>query len=261
MRYQPIFAKAALGCFLLGFAVALAACLGTRLDFWTYALGVKILVPGVAIGAAGLVCGVIWIWRALAANNSLGWRIGTVGLAGSLLLVGIPADHLWLAYSLPPIHDISSDIGDAPQFHTLLAWRKGAPNPARYDGPVIVTYGGDRVTTALAQKYAYPDIKPLELLAGRMPQKEFIAKYFWRALNAVNALNWQVASFDFKTGRIEATDTSFWFGIVSDIAIRVRPAGAIGVRIDIRSKSRVGEADMGRNAAIVREFLQKERGG
>ncbi|MDE2495801.1 MAG: DUF1499 domain-containing protein [Alphaproteobacteria bacterium] len=261
MRYQPFLARVSLGCFLLGAAVALTACLGTRLGSWPYALGLRILAPGVAVGAVGLVGGFVWIWRALAANNSLGWRCGIAGLFGSLLLVGIPADHLWLHYSLPPIHDVSTDIGDAPQFHSLLAWRKGAPNPATYDGPVIVTYNGERVTTALAQKYAYPDIKPLELLAGRMPPKEFFAKYFWRALNAVNALDWQVASFDLKTGRIEATDTGFWFGVVSDIVIRVRPAGAIGVRIDIRSKSRVGTADMGRNAEIVREFLEKEKGG
>ncbi|MDE2498722.1 MAG: DUF1499 domain-containing protein [Alphaproteobacteria bacterium] len=260
MRYQPILAKAALGCFVAGAAIALAACFGTRLGFWSYALGVKILVPGVTVGGVGLVSGVMWIWRALAANNSLGLRAGLVGLIGSLLLVGIPVDHVWLAYSLPPIHDISTDIGDAPQFHTLLAWRKGAPNPAGYDGPDIVTYGGDQMPTALAQKYAYQDIKPLERLRGNATLKEFYAKYFWRALNAVNALDWQVASFDFKTGRIEATDSSFWFGIVSDIVIRVRPAGTYGVRIDIRSKSRVGRRDMGRNADIVREFLDKEKG-
>jgi hypothetical protein len=88
-------------------------------------------------------------------------------------------------------------------------------------------------------------------------EKEFYAKMFWRALNTVNALDWQVASFDFKSGRIEATDTSFWFGIVSDIAIRVRPAGAIGVRIDIRAKSRTGGADAGRNAEIIRDFLPR----
>ena len=257
MRYQPILAKAAFGGFLLGLAVALAAAFGTRLGFWNYALGLKLLVPGVAIGSVALACGALWIARALAANNSLGWRLGGIGLVGSLLLVGIPADNLWHRYTLPPIHDISTDIGEAPQFHTLLAWRKGAPNPASYDGPVVVRYGGERVTTALAQKYAYPDIRSVERLKGQFSEKEFYGKMFWRALNTVNALDWRVASFDFKSGRIEATDTSFWFGIVSDIAIRVRPAGAIGVRIDIRAKSRTGGADAGRNAEIIRDFLPR----
>ena len=257
MRYQPILAKAAFAGFLAGLAVALTASFGTRLGFWDYALGVKILVPGVAIGAVALASAIAWIARALTANESLGWRLGSIGLAGSVLLVGIPADNLWHRMTLPPIHDVSTDIGDAPQFHTLLAWRKGAANPASYDGPVVVTYGGERVTTSLAQKYAYPDVKPVERLKGQFTEKEFYGKMFWRALNTVNALDWRVASFDFKSGRIEATDTSFWFGIVSDIAIRVRPAGAIGVRIDIRAKSRTGGADAGRNAEIIRDFLPR----
>lgn len=257
MRYQPILAKIAFGGFLLGLAVALAAAFGTRLGYWDYAYGMKLLIPGVAVGVAALGCAVAWIARALAANNSLGWRLGSVGLLGSALLTGIPADNLWLSYSRPPIHDISTDIGDAPQFHTLLAWRKGAPNPPGYDGPIVVSFGGERVTTALAQKYAYIDIKPVERLRGNFTEKEFYAKMFWRALNTVNAFDWKVAAFDFKEGRIEATDASLWFGVVSDIVIRIRPAGTWGVRIDIRAKSRVGTSDMGRNAELIRDFLPR----
>ena len=47
----------------------------------------------------------------------------------------------------------------------------------------------------------------------------------------------------------------------SDIVIRVRPAGAIGVRVDIRAKSRIGEADRGHNAELIRDFLTKVKGG
>ncbi len=260
MRYQSIFAKTALGFFVLGLVIALAASFGTRLGYWDYTLGVKILIPGVAAGAIGLLCGLVWIWRALEGNDSTGWRLGAAGLIGSALVVGIPANSLWLSYSLPPIHDISTDIGDAPQFHTLLAWRDGAPNPPDYDGPNLVTFGGKRMTTALAQKYAYVDIKPEQRLRGHLTEKEFYAKMFWRALNTVNGLDWQVASFDFKKGRIEATSTSFWFGVVSDIVIRIRPSGTWGVLIDIRAKSRVGTSDMGRNAELIHDFLPRIKG-
>ncbi|MDE2184180.1 MAG: DUF1499 domain-containing protein [Alphaproteobacteria bacterium] len=255
MRHQPLLAKISLAAFVAGFLCALTASLGTRFGLWDYTLGLKILMPAVAVGCIGLVAGLAWIWRALAINNSEGWRYGAIGLIGSALLVGIPADYLWLSVSLPPIHDVSTDIGDAPKFETLLSWRKDAPNPASYDGPAIVAYDGVKMTTALAQKYAYPDIKPLERLKMQYTWKEFYGKMFWRALNLANAFGWQIAAFDYKTGRIEATDTSFWFGVTSDIVIRIRPAGALGVRIDIRSKSRVGQADCGRNAEIIRPFL------
>jgi hypothetical protein len=40
----------------------------------------------------------------------------------------------------------------------------------------------------------------------------------------------------------------------------VKPAGKIGVRIDIRAKSRTGVSDAGRNAELVRDFLAREDG-
>ncbi|MGZ5999862.1 MAG: DUF1499 domain-containing protein [Rhizomicrobium sp.] len=48
--------------------------------------------------------------------------------------------------------------------------------------------------------------------------------------------------------------------MTSDIAIRVKPAGKIGARLDIRSKSRIGENDMGMNAAIVRDYIKAVQG-
>lgn len=261
MRHQPILGKISFAAFLLGLAIALVACAGTRTHFWELDFGIKLLAPGLVAGAIALVCGIAWLWRALAMNNSLGWRLGGIGLVGSAILIGIPANHIWHVYTLPPIHDISTDIGDAPEFHTLLGWRKGAPNPAGYDGPAVVTFGEEKMTTSLAQKNAYPDIKSLELLAGKTPQREFVAKFFWRGLNAVNALGWTVASYDVKRGRIEATSATLWFGNTSDIVIRVKPAGQIGVRIDIRAKSRQGISDAGRNAELIRDFLSRERRG
>jgi hypothetical protein len=261
MRYQSTFASVSLIGFSLGAVVALTACFGAHFGgYWDYQTGIRILTPGVYVGAVALLSGLIWLTRALRANTAEAGRIGAAGLVGSLLLVGIPLHHLWLNFSLPKIHDVSTDIGDAPRFGDLLALRRGAPNPPDYDGPQVIRYDGERMTVANAQKNAYQDIKPLERLAGQTPQKEFIKKYFWRSLNAVNALGWQVAGYDIKAGRIEATDSSFWFGVVSDIVIRVRPAGAIGVRVDIRAKSRAGRSVHGRNAELVRDFVQFVKG-
>jgi uncharacterized protein (DUF1499 family) len=62
---------------------------------------------------------------------------------------------------------------------------------------------------------------------------------------------------DEKNLRIEATDKSFWFGRISDIVIRVRPAGTIGSRVDVRSESREGERDHGRNVARLKAFFRE----
>ena len=59
-------------------------------------------------------------------------------------------------------------------------------------------------------------------------------------------------------GRIEATDTTFWFGFKDDVVIRIQPAEA-GSRVDVRSTSRVGVGDLGVNAARIRRFLERLR--
>jgi len=56
--------------------------------------------------------------------------------------------------------------------------------------------------------------------------------------------------------RIEASDTTFWYGFTDDVVIRVRAAAdGAGSRIDVRSLSRVGRSDVGKNAARIRAFI------
>ena len=61
---------------------------------------------------------------------------------------------------------------------------------------------------------------------------------------------------DAAAGRIEATDTTFWFGFEDDVVIRVEADGA-GSRVDVRSVSRGGVGDVGANARRIRAYLQK----
>jgi uncharacterized protein (DUF1499 family) len=70
------------------------------------------------------------------------------------------------------------------------------------------------------------------------------------------AMGWEVVARAPADGRIEAIDTSKWFGLRDDIVVRIRPEGT-GSRIDIRSKSRLGRADLGANAQRIRVFMSK----
>jgi uncharacterized protein (DUF1499 family) len=63
-----------------------------------------------------------------------------------------------------------------------------------------------------------------------------------------------VVAADPAAGRIEATATTFWFGFVDDVVVRVRPAAGGGSRIDVRSVSRVGKSDVGANAKRIRAY-------
>ncbi len=78
---------------------------------------------------------------------------------------------------------------------------------------------------------------------------------FEAALATARDLGWKVIDSDASTGRIEATDQTFWYGFIDDIVVRITPSAADGARVDIRSVSRVGKSDIGTNARRVRKFL------
>ncbi len=59
-----------------------------------------------------------------------------------------------------------------------------------------------------------------------------------------------------RTGIIEATDTTTWFGFRDDVVIRVTDEGSERL-VDIRSKSRVGGSDLGTNAERIRKFIEE----
>jgi len=247
-----------LACFVLGAAVSLGASYGTRFGLWDYPTGLKLLAPGFLLGLAGSAAGALWLARALIGNNSAGWKLGVVGLAGSLLVIFVPLNELRLYLVSPPIHDISTDPEFPPRFVALLPLRAGAPNGPDYDGANIVTVDGKRTTVAAAQKKAYPDIKPYFALLGAANHHPQTTQ-FWRAFERAKSEGFDIVAFSEKDGTIEATHTSFWFGLVQDIAIRARAAGRIGARVDIRVKSRTGENDAGTAAALVRSYLQAMR--
>ncbi len=253
MRTQNFAARLAFAAVLLSGAVALTASIGTRLGLWSYKVGVPLIYPAAGIGAVALIAGLFWAISALRSNSSEGARFGVIGLLGAIAVFGASGNYVRLELTAPPIHDISTDIGNAPAFHALLALRKDAENGPEYDGPKVVRFRGKAITVAALQKKYYGEV---------IPFAQFIkpAKLFYRALAVANADGWHVVDVDEKDGRIEAWDTTFWFGFVDDIVIRVRTAGKLGARLDIRSKSRVGVSDLGSNASRLRAFLKRLKG-
>ena len=77
-----------------------------------------------------------------------------------------------------------------------------------------------------------------------------------KSREVLQSMDLEIISVDFEGGRLEAVETSFWFGFKDDIVVRVQEAPN-GVRIDVRSKSRVGQSDLGVNAKRVLAFTKK----
>jgi uncharacterized protein (DUF1499 family) len=187
-------------------------------------------------GMAALMLGVIG--AIIAARRPARGR-GAAIAAILIVVTGLAVPALWLrrASRVPRIHDITTDTDRPPVFVAVVPLRTGARNPVEYGGSDI----------AAQQRQGYPDIAPLTLA---VPPKEA----FDRALAAARSLGWEIVASDPASGRIEATDTTFWFGFKDDIVVRVAAAPG-GSRVDVRSLSRVGVSDVGTNAARIRKYL------
>ena len=227
-------------------AVAVAALVmllssgpGSRLELWPWQTGLALLQWAAYTGLAGAGAAFVLIVLLVVPRWRVRPWVPVLALCIALAAAAPPLILLQQAEAVPPIHDITTDTFDPPQFVALAELRAAAPNGAKYGGPEI----------AAQQQKAYPDIKSLIL-------KEPPQKAMQSAIDAARSRGWEIVSSDAPTGRIEATYTTRWFGFKDDIVVRVRPEGG-GSRIDVRSASRVGVSDIGANAERVRGYLAR----
>lgn len=230
--------------------IALAAPAGVWLGLWDFRTGFRLLFSfanswGLAVAIAAALTGiaVIVAGRAFAARGAA--KSGVLAIVGALIALagwGIPESYR-PREDVPPIHDISTDTDDPPAFVAVL--------PLRVDAANTVEYGrsSDMTPDRLAEltRAAYPD-----LTTRFFPEPP--EQIFERALAAVERLGWERVAAVPDEGRIEATDTTFWFRFKDDIVIRIRPADG-GSEVDARSVSRVGVGDAGTNARRLRRFF------
>ena len=251
MKFLGVAGRLAFAAFLAALLIGLTASFGTRLGYWNYRVGLYEIFPfSIYVGVIALVVGLVWVVTALVANKATAARYGLTGFVGAIIVLVVPLSDYLASYSKPPIHDISTDVEHPPEFVSLVLQRQGASNPPDYDGPTHVTMDGKSYTVTQLQKKYYADIHSIGRL-GISPEQ-----LFNHALAAARGLGWTIVAVAPDEGRIEATYTSFFFGFVSDIVIRVRPSG-LGARIDIRAKSRVGQGDGGTNAALIRAYMKR----
>jgi uncharacterized protein (DUF1499 family) len=218
---------------------AAASGLGYRAGLWHFRAG--FLVLRVAFFAA-LVAAALSLLGLLLSRGARQTLIPA--LAGLIIALGfayVPWTWKQTAEALPYIHDISTDTDNPPELVAAAKLRKEGEHPVAYDGPEV----------AAQQKQAYPDLAPAVFTAPK-------DQVFEAARKAVEAMGMKVSDADPAAGRLEATQTSFWYGFTDDMVIRVVDTGQ-GTRVDVRSKSRVGRSDIGQNAKRIRTFLARLR--
>lgn len=228
----------------LGLAVAsllslLASGPGYRLGIWQFKTGISLVKAAGYIGAAAMIVCLagLAVWQAKLFPQGL--TPAAVGLVISAAVLGMTLKWKHNLDSVPYIHDISTDTENPPHFVAVLPLRIDADNSAEYGGPDL----------ARQQKKGYPDLKPG--FVSRPP----VAAY-GEALQAAKDMGWKIVASEPQTMRIEATDTTPWFGFKDDIVVRLSP-DQTGSRIDVRSVSRVGKSDVGTNARRISTYLTR----
>ena len=256
---RKFWVRAALLVSLLVPIYFLAAALGTRFGLLDWRVGFGALTyqwgPRVLMGAAGFAA--IGLLLALVVPPfGRGWRMGLVALLIPAIGLGY---GLYVRHSMagvPPIHDITTDLSDPPEFsERVVAARASVPcgnglelltaRVAEVADPACALIPPGPPVVEL-HRAAYADLTPIEMPAPPDQAYEL-------ALAVARAQGWTLGMQDKEAGRFEATQRSFWYGFTDDIAVRVRPMHQ-GSVADVRSVSRVGISDMGANAKRIRAF-------
>lgn len=223
-------------CSVIAVILLLASGFGTRFDLWQFRTGISIFKFAAYCGVGCAVLSILTGTLAIRKRRYSGVLLSIVALACAVLAFGVPYSWKLKAERYPRIHDISTDVDNPPRFVAILPLR---PGPSDYPG----------VAVAAQQLKAYPDLRTLVLPVSK-------DQAFQAALDAANSMGWKIVAAVPAEGRIEATDTTAWFGFKDDIVVRIVPAGSRSL-VDVRSVSRVGISDLGTNARRVRAFLAK----
>ncbi|WP_298257955.1 DUF1499 domain-containing protein [uncultured Litoreibacter sp.] len=143
--------------------------------------------------------------------------------------------------SYPLLNDVATDLDTPTAFTAALH----APVNASRD----MTYPE---SFKLKVRNRYPNVRPLIL-------DEPADQAFDRVINLVKSRpNWRITHQDPAAKIIEAEAVTSFLGFVDDVVIQVSPQQGAS-RVDMRSKSREGAVDAGKNAKRIEKFLKQLR--
>lgn len=196
---------------------------------------------GFYVALAGIALGIATILPTRPGDRRRGFVAAFLAVLVGGAAAWMPLTLFLRAQQSPELNDISTDTANPPPLVATLPLRTAASNPATWPGG----------HTPVLQRDAYPDIGPVVLA---LPP----AEAFKRVEAVAAAMGWSIVARVPAEGRLEAVATTSWFGFRDDVVVRVRPDGS-GSRIDIRSKSRDGQSDLGVNARRIREFMMRLR--
>ncbi len=221
---------------ILALLVSVGGAFVAGLDLIPKLAGLGSIFVGALMAILGSVFGLV----AVVLNGKYKAGLMTTAVAGLLLSgghAGFFGSRAMVSQSVPPIHDISTNLVSPPDFVKLKL---------RSDNLVGV---GSVEKWRELHRAAYDDIKPIIIIKP-------VAQVLGNAERLAAERGWAVAVADPVEGRLEATASVSLIKFQDDVVVRaVATADGKGTQVDMRSVSRIGIGDLGVNAKRVREFL------
>ncbi len=231
---------------LFGAALIVIGVLAHRLFGMATPIALNLFKAGFVAAAAALLAGCVSIaviWR----HGSPGGVATGFGIAVALAVFAWPLAYLPSFEGNPRINDVTTDTQSPPRFVALAKARSAGSNSVTHPGAAFTA----------AQAAAYPDLRPYVLDRSAEEAHELVLA----ALRSRN-LRFKTVSEEPPKGRfgqpgwIEVVDRTLVIGFYDDVVIRVDGDGTQS-RIDVRSASRFGAHDLGRNALRIRRILKE----
>ncbi len=226
-------------CGIAAGVLALLGSWGSGFGFWPFTVGFLFLIVALALAVVAVLTGLFALLKGRRTGVPKGGLI--LGMLCALVFMGWLGSWVSKGASAPFIHDVTTDLANPPAF-TKLTLRKDNLAGVKSEAEWRTLHAG-----------AYGDIQPLRLALAP-------AAAIGRAEALVKARGWDVALV--TADRIEATETASSFRFKDAVIITASAsADGKGSVVNMRSVSRVGESDLGVNAARVRAFLKDLKAG
>jgi uncharacterized protein (DUF1499 family) len=228
-------------------ALIVTAALLHRLLGMPTPLALNLFLVGFVLATLAFLLGAISIgdvWRRGADGG--GWAV--IGMVIAATVFAWPLAFVPTYLNTAHINDATTDLSAPPDFQALAQERRraGVKHPAQHPG-------GE---TLELQKASYPDIRPLSVTRSAEETYEL-------ALEALKRLRFQIVAETpprgGDPGTIEAVDRTTLIGFYDDVVVRISNQTGRS-RVDVRSASRFGTHDLGRNATRVRRVLAEVQG-
>ena len=214
-----------------------------------YKHGFSLLIPSIIsllVGLLGVLLvflsSLVMLFVAIKYKLISDRKVLLAGLLVSIFPIIVIVPQALDGISAPQINDISTDMISPPSFNKLLISRRKVNNKFS-----PTDYALSKEERIKIQNHSYPELKtfssPLDFESALL-----------RSAVLLRQQGMDIITIDEDKGFIEAVDTSFWFGFKDDVVVRLK-SHSNRTEIDIRSASRIGQRDFGKNAARVRRFL------